>query len=101
MSGVENTEKMLSNDPCLGCDSIGKRNLFLEQIHPKSTVSKEPSAPSLFRQTLEQYQQSHLKYKNFSEAAFEGVIFHKKGIFIESNQQFADMFGCELDEISG
>lgn len=39
--------------------------------------------------------------QRLSDAAFEGIVFHEDGIFIESNQQFADMFGYSLDEIPG
>ena len=103
MSDVENTEKMLSNDPCLECDSIGKRNLFLEQIHPKSTVSKEPSAPSLFRQTLEQYQQSHLKYKHLIETAPDAIFVAdtETGMILEANSKAGELLGIPTDQIVG
>ncbi|MHC5143635.1 MAG: PAS domain-containing protein [Planctomycetota bacterium] len=103
MSEIDTREKMLSNDPCLGCDIIEKRNLFLEQIHPKSTVSKEPSAPSLFRQTLEQYQQSHLKYKHLIETAPDAifVVDRKTGIILEANNKAAELLGIPVDQIIG
>ena len=103
MSDVENTEKTLLNEPCLRCDSIGKRNLFLEQIHPKSTVSKEPSTPSLFRQTLEQYQQSHLKYKHLIETAPDAIFVAdtETGMILEANSKAAELLGIPADQIVG
>lgn len=41
------------------------------------------------------------QFRRLSQATFEGILFHENGIFIESNQQFADMFEYALDEISG
>ncbi len=53
------------------------------------------------KRNKEQLKVSEERFKCLSEAAFEGVIFHENGIFTESNQQFADMFGYSLDEIGG
>ena len=103
MSEIDNREEMLLNDPCLGCDIIEKRNLFLEQIHPKSTVSKEPSAPFLFRQTLEQYQQSHLKYKHLIETAPDAIFVAdtETGMILEANSKAAELLGIPTDQIVG
>ena len=48
-----------------------------------------------------QLKASEERFKQLAQATFEGIIFHENGIFINSNQQFADMFGYSLDEISG
>lgn len=44
---------------------------------------------------------SQERYKRLAEATFDGIVFHENGVYIESNQQFADMFGYSADEIVG
>ena len=41
MSASENTENTIMKDPCLECDSIEKRNLFIEQINLHAAVSED------------------------------------------------------------
>lgn len=41
------------------------------------------------------------RFKRLCDATFEGIVLHENGVFIESNQQFADMFGYALEEIEG
>jgi PAS domain S-box-containing protein len=95
----EEVDKKLMEDPCLECDSIDKRNLFLEQTRPRLADPNESTGPSLLRQTLEQYQQTHLKYKHFSEATFEAIMIHEGGKIIDVNQQFVDMHGFSKEEL--
>ena len=53
------------------------------------------------KRNKEQLKASKERFKRLSQATFEGIIFHENGTFIESNQQFAEMFGYSLDEING
>jgi PAS domain S-box-containing protein len=41
------------------------------------------------------------RFKMLSEATFEAITVHDKGTLVESNQQFAEMFGYQLEELPG
>ena len=45
--------------------------------------------------------ESREKYRNLSEGAFEGVVWHEKGKIIEANDQYYQMFGYTPDELTG
>jgi PAS domain S-box-containing protein len=96
-------DKIPTKDPCLECETLDKRNLFFEKRYPQPTVSKEPSAPSLFRQTLEQYQQSHLKYKHLIETAPDAIFVAdtETGMILEANSKAAELLGIPADQIVG
>lgn len=49
----------------------------------------------------ERLKASEERFRMLSEATFEGIVIHDKGRFVESNQQFAEMFGLTIDEIKG
>ena len=97
----EEADKKLTEDPCLECDTRERCISYLDGTQLVIESPESVGGRSVLHQIIKRYQESCLKYQHFSEAAFEGVVFHKKGIFIESNQQFADMLGYELDEING
>lgn len=42
---------------------------------------------------------SEKRFKTLTEASWEGVIVHNKGLIIEGNQQFFDMFGYQKEEL--
>ena len=42
---------------------------------------------------------SEKRFKTLTEASWEGVIVHNKGLIIEGNQQFFDMFGYRREEL--
>ena len=44
---------------------------------------------------------SEKRFKTLSEASREGIIIHDKGLLVEANQQFFDMFGYGKDELLG
>ena len=44
---------------------------------------------------------SQVRFERLAEASFEGILIHEKGVIIESNHQFAEMFGYSLDELKG
>ncbi|MGH7143453.1 MAG: PAS domain S-box protein [Planctomycetota bacterium] len=45
--------------------------------------------------------ESEERFRRLSEASFEGLVIHEKGVVIDANQVFADMFGYTVDEIIG
>ena len=51
------------------------------------------------KQKEEQLNASQMQLKRLSEATFEGIVTHDNGVFVEANQQFADMFGYSLEEL--
>lgn len=44
---------------------------------------------------------SEERFKQLSEAAFEGIAIHENGVILEANQRLAEMFGYSLDEFIG
>lgn len=45
--------------------------------------------------------ESEERFRTLSEATFEGIAFIHDGVFIDVNQQFADLIGYERDELIG
>ena len=45
--------------------------------------------------------ESHDRYRLFSTASTEGILFHDNGILIESNDAFADLVECPHDQLIG
>lgn len=41
------------------------------------------------------------RFRTLSEAAFEGIMFHENGLFLEANQTFYNMFGYQPHEMLG
>lgn len=44
---------------------------------------------------------SEKRFKILSDASREGIVIHDKGLLVEANQQFFDMFGYHKDELFG
>ena len=44
---------------------------------------------------------SEARFRRLSEAALEGILIHDKGVFLQANKQFLDMFGYDYDELTG
>jgi PAS domain-containing protein len=38
------------------------------------------------------------RFKRLSEAAYEGILIHEKGVIVDANQQFLEMYGCDSVE---
>ncbi len=53
------------------------------------------------KQTETALRESEERYRNLSEAAFEGIIIHEKGVIIDSNQTFARLLGYNVSEVIG
>ncbi|MES1179509.1 MAG: ATP-binding protein [Myxococcales bacterium] len=47
------------------------------------------------RDALERASVGEQKFRLLAEASFEGIIVHDKGIIVEANQRFAELFGFE------
>lgn len=45
--------------------------------------------------------ESEERFKKLTEASFEGIAIHDKGKILEANQNFAKMFGYELNDVIG
>ncbi|MCJ7533005.1 MAG: PAS domain S-box protein, partial [Anaerolineales bacterium] len=46
-------------------------------------------------------QESEERFRSFSEAAFEGITLHERGVLLSANDQFFEMFGYKPDELLG
>ena len=49
----------------------------------------------------EALQASEERLRSLSMATFEGIVFNKEGVFLDCNEQFADLVGYKLDELVG
>ncbi len=80
---------------------IGDRQVYSESIlSPIRYPGGEMFAVGIVARDITEQKITQERFKQLAQATFEGVIFHENGVFINSNQQFADMFGYSLDEIS-
>ena len=53
------------------------------------------------KQAEEALRESEERFRQFSEATFEGIAIHEGGVLIEANKQFFKMFGYEPSEMIG
>ncbi|MEK6776396.1 MAG: CHASE domain-containing protein [bacterium] len=53
------------------------------------------------RQAEEVLRESEERFRQLTEAAFDGIAFLESGVFIEVNESFAAMFGYEVPELVG
>jgi PAS domain S-box-containing protein len=51
--------------------------------------------------TLGELEISYLRFKRLSDAALEGIIFHREGTIVDVNQSAAQMFGYNQEELVG
>ena len=54
-----------------------------------------------WKHTERKLQVSENRYSTLSEASFEGILIHERGIILDANNRFAEMYGYELDELIG
>ncbi len=50
------------------------------------------------KQVEESLRESEERFMSLSQAAFEGIMIHDKGVIIDANQAFADLFGYQRPE---
>ena len=79
------------------CSSDGEKipvqiTASLIQIGDKQVISG-------FFRDISELQSSQKRFQRLAEATFEGIVIHDNGVFVEVNQQFADMFGYSLEEL--
>jgi len=53
------------------------------------------------RRIEESVRESEARYRQLSEVAFEAIIFHDRGVLLQANEQFFEMFGYEPSELIG
>jgi PAS domain S-box-containing protein len=53
------------------------------------------------KQAEEALRDSERRFRTLSDATFEGIAIHHRGMILEANQAFATMFGYELSEVMG
>jgi diguanylate cyclase (GGDEF)-like protein/PAS domain S-box-containing protein len=53
------------------------------------------------REAEQALRESEMRYRNLSQAAFEGIAIHDKGVVLDANQALADMLGYPVEEIVG
>lgn len=75
---------------------ITKRTAELSQIN--KTLVQEVSERKIVEEALHA---SEGRLLSLSRATFEGIVFSKKGVFLDCNEQFACIVGYELDELIG
>jgi PAS domain S-box-containing protein len=52
-------------------------------------------------QVTNRLEHSEMLFKKLSEATFEGVVIHDKGVIIQANKQFYEMFNYTEEELAG
>jgi len=49
----------------------------------------------------EALRESEERYKGLSEVTIEGILIHDKGVLVDANSAFVEMFGYEIEELKG
>jgi PAS domain S-box-containing protein len=76
------------------------RFLFDEGGHPKSRIAVWYDITEL-KSTEHALLESETRFRNLTEAAFEGIAFSENGRIVDANPQMAAMLGCTLPELLG
>lgn len=82
------------DDPCLGCEDINRRDVFLSEQQNLSSILTHLHTAKELAISLD-------RIKRLCEATFEGIVIHENSTYIDSNQQFAEMFGYTQEELKG
>ncbi len=75
-------------------ETIRKQNTRLQEANDQ--LRKEIEERKKAQQALAE---SHDRYRLFSKASTEGIVFHDNGIIIECNNAFADLVECPHDQL--
>ena len=82
-------------------DSVTDRS-WSENVLEALRAAAMTLGAAIYRKHAEgQLRESEARYRLLTEAAFEGVFIHDKGILIEANPALTRIFGYELDELVG
>ena len=76
------------------------RFIFDESGHPKSRIAVWYDITEL-KSAESALLESETRFRNLTEAAFEGIAFSENGRIVDANPQMAAMLGCELPELLG
>jgi len=69
------------------------------QMAPKPSYEELEKELAERDRTEEALRESENRYSTLAEASFEGVLIHDKGIILEANNRFAEMFGFSIAEL--
>jgi PAS domain S-box-containing protein len=75
---------------------IGLNNLELKERSRE--LEEEITQHKLTGKTL---QESEEHFRKLAEGSFEAIVFHDKGVILEANNQYYEMFGYNPDELTG
>ena len=103
MNPEDDREKTYTEDPCLDCDRIKDRNLFIEQNNGLNTAPNEPQNASLSDETVNRYLQNEQKYKHLIEFAPDAIFIAdaESGIILNTNKSAAELLGIPAEQIVG
>ena len=74
--------------------------IFPVEIHAKEAVlDGQPIRIGAIRD-MSELRASQERYKRLTEATFEGIVIHDQGKIIDVNQQYLDMFGYTIEELT-
>jgi PAS domain S-box-containing protein len=73
-----------------------QRNLAQEEL-----LRHQQQLELLVEKRTSELRRSETRFRALSQATFEGIGFVEKGILIDANQQFADIFGYALNDLPG
>ena len=54
---------------------------------------------SKLRSSREAYKENEERFRQLSNLTFEGIVIHKKGVMLDSNESFCRMFGYSFEEL--
>lgn len=70
----------------------------LEGVPTFLSIARDIRARKMVEQAL---RDSEIRFRTLAEASSEGVCIHEKGILLEVNERFAEMFGYNSEELIG
>jgi PAS domain S-box-containing protein len=77
------------------------RNVLLSATLEGDTISGMIMDITERKKAENALKESEERFRSLTEAAYEGIVFHKEGILLIANDQISMMFGYELDELLG
>jgi PAS domain S-box-containing protein len=90
----------------LGKDRDG-RLFWVDVTLKRATIAGQDRVLAIGRDITERkrgeeaLRESEERFHKLSDAAFEGIVIHRKGTILEANQAFVAMLGYELSELTG
>jgi len=79
--------------------------IYIEVCHRMMSVGERSTRVTAVRditerkQAEEALQENEKRFQTLADATFEGIVFLDQGMVIDANQQFADIFGYDMDEV--